>query len=49
MMCVLLGGCAAKLPPENYSITITSHVCNDAGMCHTETETIPPIHNQPSR
>lgn len=43
---MLLVGCARGLPPEDYSITITSHVCNDAGACGTTTEVLPPIHNQ---
>lgn len=34
---ILMGGCVKSLPPENYSITVTSHECNDAGICQKVT------------
>ncbi len=34
---ILLGGCAKSLPPENYSISVTSKECNDAGICQVVT------------
>jgi hypothetical protein len=34
---MFLGGCVKALPPENYSITVTSHECDDAGVCQKVT------------
>lgn len=39
---ILLAGCTTALPKEDYSITITSHVCDqDGGSCRKETQNIP--------
>lgn len=44
----LLVGCTPTLPKEDYSITVTSHICDvDGGGCHKETKTLP--FTEPSR
>ena len=39
---VLMVGCKAALPKEDYDIVITSHICDaDGGDCHKETKVLP--------
>jgi len=39
---VVMIGCRTVLPKEDYSIVITSHVCDvDGGACHKETKVLP--------